>query len=223
MLRALSALFAAAILAAPTLAHFIFVVPQPDGKSIQVVFSDDLEPDEGVPIDKIAGLQLSARDGAGKDAPVKATAQKHALSANVPVDTRVLFGSFTYGVMQKTTGDPFQLRYHPKAVVGDAFLMPIGKSVPLEIVAVGKVGSVRFQAVANGKPLAAAEFTVHVPGAETQKMAADAEGLTPAFTKAGRYGVWTKFFEKAKGTQDGKAFDEIRHYATLVVDVGVNK
>ena len=37
---------------------------------------------------------------------------------------------------------------------------------------------------------------------------------------AGRYGVYAKHVEAKRGEHAGKKFDEIRHYATLVCDVG---
>ncbi len=222
MIRSFSALVAAFILVTPALAHFVFVVPQTNGKDIQIVFSDDLEPDEGVPIDKVAAMSLFARDAAAKDSPLKLTTGKHSLTANLPADTRVLFGTLNYGVMQKGTAAPYQLRYHPKAIVGDAFAKSanVGERVPLEVIAVGKPGSVRFQVLAKGKPLPSAELNVLVPGADKQKVTADADGLSPVFTATGRFGVWTKHFEKASGQHDGKMFEEVRHYATLVADVG---
>jgi hypothetical protein len=222
MIRALSALFAAAVLTTPVVAHFIFVVPQPGGKMVQVVFSDDLEPDEGVAIDSIAKLALVARDDAGKEASLKTTLGKHQLTATPPAGSRVLFGSFTYGVMQKGTTPPYQLRYHPKTLLGDPFAKTpiVGDRLPIEVIPVGKAGAVRFRVLAKGKPLAGAELNVLVPKGDKQKVSADAEGLSPTFTAKGRYGVWTKHFEKAAGEYEGKKFEEIRHYGTLVVDVG---
>lgn len=46
-------------------AHFIFVVPSEDDSTARVVFSEDLEPNEDVSIEKIVGLRLFAR-GEGK-------------------------------------------------------------------------------------------------------------------------------------------------------------
>ena len=66
MTRFLLAAMGAALLAASAHAHFVFVVPQKDGTSVQVVFSDDLNADENVSIDKIASLKLTCVGAAGK-------------------------------------------------------------------------------------------------------------------------------------------------------------
>src|SRR3954453_19851468 len=49
-------------------AHFVFIVPDKDGSAARVVFSDDLSPDENVPVSKIAGTKLTLRAGDGKPA-----------------------------------------------------------------------------------------------------------------------------------------------------------
>lgn len=222
MLRSVFALITAAALAAPALSHFIFIVPQADRAHVQVVFSETLEPDEGVAIAKIADMELFARSADGKDLPVKATADKHALTAAAPKGAQLLFGSKTYGVLQKKANvAPFLLSYHAKAALNDALAdKAIGERLIIEIVPSGKPGSVRFQALAKGKPLPKAEFTVLVPGGDEQKVTADENGYSPVFTPLGRYGVWTKWIDPTPGEHDGKKYAEARHYATFVGSIG---
>ncbi len=50
-------------------AHFPFIVPDDKGESAKVVFSDSLEPDTSVNIEKIANTKLTFRDATGKDSP----------------------------------------------------------------------------------------------------------------------------------------------------------
>ena len=59
-----------------------------------------------------------------------------------------------------------------------------------------------------------------VPGEPAgQKITADEKGLLPArFDKPGRYGVRVAYFEPSIGELDGHKYEEIRHYATLVLD-----
>jgi hypothetical protein len=95
-------------------AHFVYVVPTKDA-GVQVVFSDDLTPDENVPVDKITGLKLSARVG-GKDTPVETKADKHSLTATLPKGTTLAHGSVTYGLFTKGE-KPALLVYHPKLVL----------------------------------------------------------------------------------------------------------
>lgn len=222
MTRSLLAAALAGLAAATAHAHFVFVVPAPDGAAATVVLSEDLTPDEAVDIAKVAPLKLTVRDAAGKDQPVGHTAGKHALTAQIPGSgPRVVFGSVNYGVMQKGEGKPYLLAYHPKAVIGAvaADRLAVGAPLPVELVPVAASGKVRFKLVAAGKPVPDAEATVLKPGGSPAKLKTNADGLTDAVEGAGRYGAWARFAEPKAGELAGKKYDEVRHYATLVVDV----
>ncbi len=47
----------------------------------------------------------------------------------------------------------------------------------------------------------------------------DDAGLTTAFAQQGRYGAWVRYWQDKAGERDGKKYEQVRHYATLVVDV----
>ncbi|HEY1190837.1 MAG TPA: DUF4198 domain-containing protein [Gemmata sp.] len=221
-----AALAAVAALGALTAAqaHFIFVVPDPqDPSKAVVVFSEDLEPDENVTADRIAGLKLTCRNGAGKDAAVSHKAGKHELTATLPgTGPRVVFGSLNYGVMQKGLGKPYLLAYHPKALVGavPADQLVLGaKVLPVELVPVIKGDEVRFQFLSGGKPVAGAAVTViKTEGGKKALTTTDKDGLTEAFPAKGRYGLWTKDVVAKPGALGDKKYDEARHYATLVME-----
>lgn len=220
MIRTLLSLAAAVLLVAPLFGHFVFVVPQKGGEMI-VVFSDSLEPDEAVSIQKIAGIELVARDEAGANKAIKATVDKASLKATAPSGTRVVYGSVVYDVLQKGETPPYLLSYHPKAILGDPLAKGtvVGEKLPIEVMVAGKPGAVQFQAVAKGKPLAGVEMNVYPPGAGKKKVTTDAEGLTPAFAETGRFYLWTKATDATPGERDGKKYVESRNYATLVVDM----
>jgi hypothetical protein len=225
MKRLLGALLLTAALTAPAWAHFVYVVPQADGSRVQVVFSDNLAPDDRVDVGKIAGTKLTVRDAAGRETPLTLTKGEHALTAPVPgKGTRVVFGTTVYGVSSRGTGKPFLLTYHPKAILGNAGEAPkLGESAALEIVPILADGKVRFRVLAQGKAVAESEVTVLVPGEKEQKATTDKEGLTPEYTATGRYGVTARHVETASGEHDGKKYEEARHYATLVVDAGAKR
>lgn len=201
-------------------AHFVFVIP--DAKNPEkalVVFSDELAPDSNVDIAKIAGIKLQVRDAAGKDTALTATKDANALSVNVPgKGRRIVFGSIDYGVLQRGDDKPFMLRYHPKTILGPADSSKVGEKLPVEVVAVLADGKVRFQILSKGKPLAEAEVNVIMAGDKKEKLMTDKEGLTTAVDAKGKMGVWTKASTTIKGEVDGKKYDEIRDYATLVID-----
>jgi uncharacterized GH25 family protein len=202
-------------------AHFPFVVPDDKGESAKVVFSDNLDPDENVNIEKIANTKLTIRDSAGKDTALEWKKGEGFYALNLPgKGDRVVFGVTDYGVLQKGEDKPFKLAYFPKAVVGAAGAKPIGEKLALEVVAEGGTGGkVRFRVLAAGKPLAESEVTVMVPGGTKKMVKTDKDGYTPGYEGAGRYGVYAKQIEVKSGEHAGKKYDEIRNYATLVCDV----
>jgi len=203
-------------------AHFLFIVPDAkDAAKALVVFSDDLDADEAVTMDKVAGLKLKVKDATGKVTEATFEKDKHSFKVSVPGSgARIAFGTVPYGVMQKGDAKPYLLAYHPKAVLG-AIPANGGKlgDIPAELVAIATDGKVKFQLFGLGKPVADAEATVILPDGKKEKAKTDKDGFTKEFAGAGRYGVWVRFTEAKAGELDGKKYDEARHYATLVVDI----
>ena len=224
MLKPVMAAFFALAAAAAAQAHFPYIVPQGDGAAAKVVFSDTLDADANVNIEKIANTKLTLRNAAGKESPLEWSKGDACYLVNVPgTGVHVVYGTTDYGVLQKGEGKPFRLMYYPKAVVGGPSAAAVGAKQPLEVLADGGSAKPRFQVVAAGKPVSDAEVTVLLPGAGKQAVRTDKDGFTPAFDQAGRYGVQAKWIEVKVGEHAGLKYDEIRHYATLVVDVGPRK
>lgn len=220
MYRMIGAVAVGLLAAAAGRAHFPFVVPGDKGESARVVFSDSLEPDPNVNIEKIENTKLTLRDAAGKESPAEWKKGDGFYAVNVPGrGDRVVYGITDYGVLQKGDAKPFKLVYYPKAVLGAATAQAVGAKLPLEVTAEGKAGALRFRVLAAGKPVADAEVTVMVPGAGKKAVTTDKDGYTPAFDAAGRYGVYAKQVEAKAGEHAGKKYDEVRSYATLVCDV----
>lgn len=220
-MRFLCALMLTGVLAAFAAAHFVYVVPAKDGQTLQVVFSDNLDPDEAVAIEKVTGLKLMARGDKGETMAVEHKTDKHALTAMVPAKTKLLFGTVTYGLMSRKDTKPALLVYHPKAVmVGcDAKLATIGEKAAIEIIPSTHDGKTTFEVHAAGKPVPEVELSVLLPNGEKVKWKTDKSGKTEAIAASGRYAIWAKHTEAKSGEHDGKKYEEIRHYATLVVDV----
>ena len=203
--------------------HFMFVVPQSDAGKARLVFSETLEPDESVNVKPLAGAVLTVRAvGAAAEERLSLIEAGHgydlALSGR---GTRVVRGSFTYGVQKRGNTPQFLLVYHPKTILGEAFdpRTVVGEAAPVEIVPQGGPGRVRFQVLARGKPLPSAEVTVIPPAGREERSVTDKEGFTRAFEQPGRYGAWTRYFEAKNGEHAGTAYEQVRHYPTLVVDV----
>jgi uncharacterized GH25 family protein len=202
--------------------HFPFIVPDSAGTAAKVVFSDSLEPDMNVNIEKLANTKLTLRDAGGKEIPIEWKKGDGFYAVNVPgTGTRIVYGVTEYGVLQKGDAKPFRLSYYPKAVLGSATAKEatIGEKLPLEVVAVGNGGKVKFQVLKAGKPLAESEVSVMVPSSTKKDVKTDKDGFTPEFDATGRYGVTAKWIEAKPGEHAGKKYDEARHYATLVCDI----
>src|SRR5215207_3853016 len=122
MKRCLTGLLLLGLACAPAGAHFIWIVPHGAGDSkAKVVFSENLEPDEAVAVEKIASTKLFVRDGGGKVAALGWKKGEHAYLVSVPGEgARVVGGACQYGVMSRGKGKPFLLAYYPKLIVGEA-------------------------------------------------------------------------------------------------------
>jgi hypothetical protein len=220
--------FFAALVAAATLvqAHFVFIVPsQPksDGTiDTQVFLSETLQPDAGVSIDIVAGAKLSSRAVSGADGPLTLTkaADGQTFMATSPSDTAAIHGIDDLGVNSRG-GKANWLIYYPKAVVGDALAKPvvIGEAMPVELVTGGKPGAATLDFVVGGKPKANAEITILFPDGTEKAVMTDANGRTPPLDQAGRYGAWARDWLDTPGEHDGKAYEQVRRYATIVFDV----
>lgn len=220
-------------LAVPARAHFIWLVPDADGKghSAQLVFSDTLGPDEAVLISKVAQTKLFARAGLkGADVPVTMTPQKHSYRVTVKAtEGPILIGGICqYGVLARGKSEPFLLMYYPKLLVKAGATPERGSWVsegterlPLEIVPV--VGTKpQLRVLWRGKPAAGVEVSLVVPGHDDAVEAkTDAQGLVAIVApKAdGTYGVRAKHIEKKAGALNGKKYAEVRHYATLTFPI----
>ena len=223
MIRRFAALLLAVLLAGATQAHFVFVLPSKDATTAEVVMSDDLAVDEAIDGAKLAGAKLFVRDASGKDTPIETKQEKHSLAAKLPGSgPRLVYGTVNYGVSQKGDGKPYLLAYHPKAILGavPAEKMAVADKVPAELTPIATAGKTSFKLTAGGKPVADAEINVMKPDNTRAKLKTNKDGLTDAVEGKGRFGAWARHFEAKSGEFAGKKYEEVRNYATLVVDVG---
>jgi uncharacterized GH25 family protein len=220
MNRMFGAVLVGLLAAAAAQGHFTFVVPEPGGASVKVIFSDDLKPDTAVNVEKIADTKLTVRDASGKETPVTLTKGDGCYTATVPgTGDRVVSGVTEYGVLQKGDAKPFRLVYHPRALIGSP-QVSAAATEKLVILPEKTGGKVRFRVVTEGKPLADAEVSVIAPDGKKHAAKTDKDGLTQTFDAPGRYGVVARLSEMKSGEYAGRKYEEVRHYATLVADAG---
>lgn len=199
-----------------SMGHFVYLVPQKDSGKIQVVFSEELAPDEQVNIDKIASIRLKARVNE-KDIEVPATKAQHSLDVSLPSGASSVYGKIIYGVTTRSQ-DSFLLVYHPKLLIGSPSpaVAKIGEKAEWEIVPQGAGDKTRFQFLHQGKPVADAEGSLLLPDGKKEKLSTDKDGFTPLFSGSGRYGLWLRQTLAKSGESEGKKYSSEKHYATLV-------
>jgi uncharacterized GH25 family protein len=220
-MRCVLSLACLVLAAVPAPAHFIWIVPDGlEAAAAKVVFSEDLQPDDAVPIERIAATKISQRDAAGKVTPLETKKGDHAYLVGLPgTGASVVGGVCEYGVLQRGDSKPFLLAYYPKFVRGEVASARPWDMLPLEIVA---LGADRYQVLFRGKPAAGAEVVVLAPGAkEKETIKAGAEGeFKTASAARGLYGIRARHIEARAGELGGKKYEEVRHYATLVFQNG---
>ncbi len=202
-------------------AHFVFVSAQPGGTEARVVMSEDAKPDLDVKMIASTKLFLQSADGSTKPLALSQPEKNYFTVPVAGTGTRVVYGITEFGVMQRGDSKPHLLVYYPKSVVGDAFSgdTAVGKHVPVELHPVGDASGIRFRLMASGNPVADAEVVVLLPDGRESKVKTDASGETEGeFQERGQYAVWARYWEDASGEHGGKPYQQIRHYATLVVD-----
>jgi len=222
----LIALVALLVQAAVADAHFISIVPDAaNGVKARAVFSEDLNPDANVDIKKIGQTQFVIRNAAGKVSPTTATLGNGAyLLSALGDDARVVGGVCTYGVMQRGESKPFLLTYYAKAILGASDEAKSLDVLTLDIVPMAKERG-RFVVLYQGKPVADAEVTVIAPNADkTETLKTDVQGeFAVANIKPGLYGLRARHIAARSGEQEGKKYEEVRSYATLVMNLATVK
>jgi Protein of unknown function (DUF3386) len=233
MRRFAISVLAVALLAVPARAHFIFILPDKlgdDRTTGQLVFSDSLKPDDPQLLAKVAMTELFIRDNRGGTEPLKFTQDKERFHFSVEgKGPFVVGGECRYGISDKGGTGPGLLVYHPKAYLGvvgkdapEVFFRPWERQT-LEIVPADREG--QFQVLWRGKGLPEAVVTVVGSGDDKDaEVKADKTGFFKVeVPKNGPLGLRVKYVEPKGGEIDGKKYDEVRHWATLVVQLGEAK
>ena len=215
--------------AASARAHHIWLIPeQANGPKVKAVFSDYLEPDGSDLLDKVAHTKLWVRDRGGKESPLAWKKGSDSFHLAVPgegertVGGECVYGVETYDHRLKKRIDPYLLTYYPKTILdGSEDAKPWDK-LALEIVPHVSGTEVRLRVLFRGKPAPNAELLVHPPEGEREDLKTDEKGeIKFGYKKAGPYGVRTRVIEEKAGEHAGTKYGAVRHYASLVLPLGV--
>src|SRR5262245_53459259 len=97
----LLALAGLAFTAAAARAHFIWIVPDKDGATAQVVFSDSLAPDDPKLLDRITKTDRLLRQADGRTVPLEWAKGDDAYLVKLPAKAPLTVGAVCrYGVIQ---------------------------------------------------------------------------------------------------------------------------
>jgi Protein of unknown function (DUF3386) len=221
--RHLTALVLTALFApcSPARAHFLFIrinEPAEAGRTVEVFFSEKADAGDPRFIGKVAGATLTVQSAPGKFQPLTVRQGADRLRASLPSSGPVsVTGFLEYGVLKREV--PFLLRYYPKAVAGDAAAVAALRpraGAPLEIDATFAGDHVTLSLLRDGKPVPNTAFTTVDDDLVNEEVKADAAGKavwkppSPGF-----YCVYAKSVLKTPGEWKGKAYSEIREFATM--------
>src|SRR5262245_12554374 len=112
MNRVLLAALIVAVAARTAAAHFVFVVPDADGRSAKVILSETLKPEPAVDVALASGAKLSARDGSGRETTLTLAKSGDAFTVSLGEGARIVHGMVDLGV-QARGATPNLLMYHP--------------------------------------------------------------------------------------------------------------
>jgi hypothetical protein len=208
-------------------AHFVFILPEPTSGDVQVVFNDKLGIDERIPSARLASTRLVVVDAqSGRAALEWKAEEKGGLRAALPaMRPSLVGGATTYGYAKSahTGNKPVLVKYYPKAVLvrpEEAVGLRIGEEARYEIVPETVDGRLRLRVLRGDEPVSGVAFTVlSQDGAPPRRGTVSKEGyVTEAFDRPGRYGVWIKIIEPTPGEWEGRPYEEVHSYATLVFD-----
>lgn len=218
MKRTVLWLLALLVAAPPASAHFLWVVPDLGGHTARVMISETLAADHRVDIAIASGAELVWRDTAGTETRLALERTGDVLTLPLNGPAGIVRGHADLGV--RPSGErAYRLHYYPKTIVGRPFDVAIGTGAPpIEIVPVGRSGALRLRVLVGGRPASGVDVNVLLPDGDETTIQTGADGLTEPLALRGRYGAWARHWEQVGGTFDGKAFDQTRHYATLVFD-----
>lgn len=215
------------------LAHFVWVdLGGQADKPVGLYFGEATMTDSAQLLDRVQQTQLFARDASGEY-------QQLTLEKKIDGDLgywiagpeaegkvtswNVVEAVCDYGVLDKG-GEIFHLQYSAKYLSQDALASPAltasGK-LPLDIVPTLTDNQLQLEVRAVGKPVAGAEVVIMDETNETTTLETDAKGMVAVKDpQQVRYHIRARQIETKQGEQDGKKFDSVRNYSTLVLDLG---
>lgn len=205
-------------------AHYLFLLPGGAETPPQLVWNDEPTADPSVGLEPASAGRISAIDGQGRTVPVttKPGGEGWLGFDGLPADAREVVGTVEYGVVVRGQPEPALVVHHAKVIMHQVTAATVStarpEAMPAELTPVARPDGITFRLTVSGKKAASADVLVLVPEEKRfRAVRTDAEGLTPAFDRAGKYAVRALVTEAKAGEFRGRKYQQVRHYPTLVV------
>ena len=205
-------------------AHYLFLLPGDNGHPPQLVWNDGPTPEPMVGLETASAGRFTAIDGQGKSVPVtpKPGGEGWLGFDGLPPDAREVVGTVEYGVVMRGQPEPALVVHHAKAVLNPvtpgAAVTARPEAMPVDLTPVPQPGGIAFRLTVGGKKAASVDVLVLLPQEKRfRAVRTDAEGLTPAFDRTGKYAVRALVTEAKAGEFRGRKYEQVRHYPTVVV------
>ncbi len=213
-------------------AHFVWIVAPPTagGANVSISFAEGAEPGEPELIGKIANTKAWTRTAANngtESLKLKEVKSDKSASLNGSLADEApcsIEAHCDYGVVAKGE-KPFLLQYYAKHIrarsASDLAKLARAEGLALDIVPAIASKSISLRVLWKGKPAANAEVVAGFGKDDELTLKTDEDGRAELPLHAGTsYAIRARHVEADnRGERDGKAYDQVRHYATLTFAV----
>lgn len=219
MFRFAVALLTSLVLSSISHAHFLWLLPGDKPNTVKLVFSDKLAPDvdNAELIDKVKQTGLYVHDPATKHVDLSMEKGTAAFVAAFPDKSHVIRGKCTYGVFQRGNNPPMLLNYYCIYKNGDLKDSACFHCQPLQA---REDNPGTFIVEYEGDPVVDSEVVLVGPdGFKELKGNTNKEGVVTFDMKdapKGLYGLRARHIVKEAGEHQGKKYESITNYVTLV-------
>jgi hypothetical protein len=202
--------------------HFLFTricPPAEGGRVAEVYFSEYATAGDPRYIEKVATAEFTIQTAPGQSRPLPMRRMSDRLRGHVPVSGTIqVSGKLDYGALDRPGAPTFLLRHYSKAVAGTAEELnqwtPTG--TPIELLASFQPEQIVLTALLNGQPLANTRIDTVDVDLAGEELTTDAEGkATFKPSGPGVYCIYVGHTLSTAGEQQGKAYKEIRQFATM--------
>jgi hypothetical protein len=208
----------------PAPSHYLFLLPGENGAAPQLVWNDGPISEPATGLDTVSTGRFTALDGLGRAVSVtpKPGGEGWLGFDGLPADAREVAGTVEYGVVVRGQPEPVLVIHHAKTVLTPVTPATVStarpEAMPAELTPVVQPGGIAFRLTVGGKKAASADVLVQLPDEKRfRAVRTDADGLTPAFDRAGKYAARALVTEAKAGEFRGRKYQQVRHYPTLVV------